>query len=143
MPSNDAADTILALDVGERRLGVAISHNAVRVALPWGTIDRQSTDVWAELARIVTERRVKAIVVGLPRNQSGEETAQSAQVRNFVDDLKQRIEVLYFFQDESLTSRKAEEYLQLQKQPYTKDAIDALAAQLILDDFLSAHPEGV
>jgi putative Holliday junction resolvase len=75
------------------------------------------------------------IVVGYPRNQSGEPTAQTAYVEEFAKQLHDMAPHLVF-QDESLTSVLAEQRLRAQGKPYTKGDIDAQAAAIILQDYL-------
>ena len=125
---------ILALDIGSKRIGVAIANNTARIARPLTTLDAES-DVDQQLQQLIETELVEALVVGLPRGLDGQETAQTASVRQFVDRL------LHFglpihFQDEALTSRKAKAELEGRGKPYTKGDVDALAATYILDDFL-------
>ena len=75
------------------------------------------------------------LVVGYPRNQQGEPTAQTQYVENFVSKLG-KVESKIVFQDESLTSVKAESILAAQKRPYAKGDIDSMAASVILQDYL-------
>lgn len=129
--------SILALDVGEKRIGVALADTAVRIAIAYDTVEVDGTEIGA-ITQIVELESVNIIVIGYPRNQSGEPTAQTNYVEKFANklrDIAPRIE----FQDESLTSVKAEELLQAQKKPYTKSEIDSLAASLILQDYLEAN----
>jgi putative Holliday junction resolvase len=76
------------------------------------------------------------LVVGLPRNMSGEPTKQTELVRQFVVRRLAGFELPMHFQDESLTSVKAEQELQQRKKPYVKGDVDALAATYILDDYM-------
>ena len=129
-----AKRTYLALDVGEKRIGVALADSSVRIAIAYDTITVDGTEL-DQITRLVGQESVDTIVVGYPRNQSGEPTAQTAYVEAFAERL-QGIGPNILFQDESLTSVKAEELLARQKQPYSKGDIDALAASLILQDYL-------
>ena len=124
----------LALDVGEKRIGVALGDSGVKIAIPFDTIDVDGTEV-EKIAQIIVNERVDAIVVGYPRNQSGEATAQTAFAENFAAKLTDMADEIVF-QDESLTSVLAEQRLQSYKKPYTKADIDAQAAALILQDYL-------
>jgi putative Holliday junction resolvase len=125
---------ILALDVGGKRIGVAIASSAVRIARPLTTLDAE-TDVDTQLEQLIVAESVKALVVGLPRGLDGQETAQTASVRQFVNSL-QRLSLPIHFQDEALTSQKAKAELEGRGKPYAKGDIDALAATYILDDYL-------
>jgi len=125
---------LLALDVGEKRIGVALADSSVRIAIAYDTLDVDGSEV-EQIARLVVADNIDTVVVGYPRNQQGELTAQTAFVEAFVEKL-QDIAPEIVFQDESLTSVKAEELLKRQKKPYNKGDIDALAASLILQDYL-------
>lgn len=127
----------MALDVGEKRIGVAVADTAVQIAIAYDTIAVDGNEV-EEILRIISLESADTLVVGYPRNQSGEATTQTAFVETFAakfEGLVPRIE----FQDESLTSVRAEELLTAQNKPYEKGDVDALAASLILQDYLEAH----
>jgi putative Holliday junction resolvase len=129
--------TLVALDVGEKRIGVAVADTSVKIAIAYETILVDGSEIQA-IARIVVDERADTIVVGYPRNQSGEATAQTAYVEEFakqLDDIAPNI----VFQDESLTSVMAEQQLISHRQPYTKGDIDARAAAIILQDYLESH----
>lgn len=128
--------SIISLDVGEKRIGVAVARDGVKIAVPHSTIDVDEYVVDA-IARIVEQEKADLIVVGMPRNQSGETTAQTAYVQEFVNKLDGIAKVL--FQDESLTSVHAEKILESRGQNYVKADIDSLAASLILQDYLELH----
>jgi putative Holliday junction resolvase len=125
---------ILALDVGSKRIGVAIATTAARIARPLTTLDAEA-NVDKQLEQLIAAESVEALVVGLPRGLDGQETAQTASVRQFVTML-QHFGLPIHFQDEALTSRKAKAELEGRGKSYAKGDIDALAATYILDDFL-------
>lgn len=128
--------TLLALDVGEKRIGVAVADTSVRIAIAYDTVDVDGTE-FERIARIIELENASLVVVGYPRNQQGEPTNQTAFVEAFVLQLRDIApEIVY--QDESLTSVKAEEYLKRQKKPFEKGEVDALAASFILQDYLEA-----
>jgi putative Holliday junction resolvase len=129
--------TFLALDVGEKRIGVAIGDNAVRIAMPYDTIETDGSEI-GRIAKIAVDEDINTIVVGYPRNQSGEATAQTAYAEAFAEQLKDMASHLEF-QDESLTSVLAEQQLKSYGKPYTKGDIDARAAAIILQDYLESH----
>ena len=129
-----ASQSLLALDVGERRIGVAIADSSIRIAVAYDTIAVDGTEV-AQVRELLSQESIDVLVVGYPRNQSGESTKQTAYVEGFVEKLGQ-LDVSIVYQDESLTSVMAEEILKQRKQPYEKGEIDALAASLILQDYL-------
>lgn len=131
------SSSLIALDVGEKRIGVAIADGAVSIAIPYDTIEVDGTEI-DQIATLVAQENVSRIIVGYPRNQSGEATAQTTYVEKFADTLS-NIGVDMEFQDESLTSVHAEERLKSQKKPYSKGDIDMVAASIILQDYLELH----
>ncbi len=132
-----ASKNIVWLDVGEKRIGVAGADTSVRIAVPFETIEVDGNEIKAITDIIITEM-ASVLVVGYPRNQSGEPTAQTRYVEAFTQRLE-HIAVKIEFQDESLTSVMAEQQLVGYKRPYTKADIDAQAASIILQDYLEAH----
>lgn len=129
--------TILALDVGEKRIGVAQGDEDMRIAFPYDTIETDGNEIQA-IAKLVVANDVGTLVVGYPRNQSGDPTAQTQYVEDFVARMKY-LPAEVVFQDESLTSVMAEERLNKQKKPYSKGDIDAMAACIILEDYLGVN----
>jgi len=130
------SSSYICLDVGEKRIGVAVADNAVRIAVAYQTIEVDGNEIQA-IAELVVSEGVDTIVVGYPRNQSGEATAQTAYVQAFAERLTDLAKTIVF-QDESLTSVIAEQRLQSYKKPYTKGDIDAQAAAIILEDYLES-----
>lgn len=128
---------ILALDVGEKRIGVATADSRVPIAVTYGTVYVDGNE-FATINRIIREQSAEIVVLGYPRNQSGEPTAQTVYVQEFAHHLAPYASTI-IFQDESLTSVKAEDILQTRGQPYKKGDIDAMAATLILQDYLEVH----
>jgi putative Holliday junction resolvase len=133
-----ANNTILALDVGTKRIGVARGLRDVRIASPLMTLANDD-QLWTHLTRLIAADSVQTLVIGLPRGLSGQETEQTTYVRTFVDHLKRHIDaVTIHLQDEALTSTKAEAELNARGKQYEKGEIDALAATYILEDFLNS-----
>jgi putative Holliday junction resolvase len=129
--------TLLSLDVGEKRIGVAVADDSVRIAVPFTTIAVDGTEL-TTIADLVIQQGADTIVVGYPRNQQGEATAQTDYVEKFAKQLED-MDAKLVFQDESLTSVIAEQRLIAQKKPYSKGDIDANAASIILQDYLEAN----
>lgn len=127
----------MALDVGEKRIGVALGDSGVRIAIPFTTIVVDGTEV-GQIGFLVAKEAVDTLVIGYPRNQSGEATAQTKFVEDFATQLKGVADELVF-QDESLTSVLAEERLKSYGRPYEKGDVDALAAAIILQDYIEVH----
>ena len=92
-----------------------------------------------EIEKITLENDIDLIVVGYPRNQSGEPTEQTHKVEAFVKKLREIYDGEINFKDESLTSVLAEERLKSYKKPYAKADIDAYAAAIILEDYLEGR----
>jgi len=130
-------NTLLSLDVGTRRIGVAVIDGGVSIARPLGIVEVDGEEV-AAIKKLYERYRPTMIVVGYPRNQSGEATAQTALVEAFADQLRSH-SLPIAFQDESLTSVLAEQHLKATKKPYGKGDIDAVAAALILTDYAESH----
>ena len=129
---------ILALDVGEKRIGVARADSSTRIAVPVGFIAVDGSE-WQEIAKIANLNNTNFFVLGLPRSNEGNETAQSMYVRQFAKRLVEEIPGTKIrFQDESLTSVVAEERLKKRRKAYVKGEIDAEAAAVILQDFLES-----
>lgn len=131
--------TVLGLDVGNRRVGVALANTTARIASPLTTIDRKSDDIWRVLDKLIKSNDVDTVVIGLPRNMSGEDTEQTAIVRQFVEDFKQHFTQEVHLQDEAVTSVMAEEELRARGGNYSKADIDALSATYILTDYLNEN----
>src|SRR5690242_17581975 len=126
---------ILALDVGAARIGLALASSIARLASPAGTLP-YSDSVLDQLRDMCAREEVRRIVVGLPRGMSGQETEQTSSVQAFGAELAKALDLPISWQDESLTSVKAEEELKAKGKPYQKGDIDALAATYILEDYL-------
>lgn len=134
----NSPETLLALDVGTKRIGMAIVDSDVRIARPLGYILVDGTEI-EEIVRACGLYQPAKIIVGYPRNQSGEATQQTALVEAFCELLKQAEIPPIVYQDESLTSVMAEDQLKAVKKPYGKGDIDAVAAALILTDYVESH----
>lgn len=132
-----ASQNIVCLDVGEKRIGVAVADTSIRIAVPFETVNVDGNEV-ETITKIVVAERADIIVVGYPRNQSGQTTAQTTYVEAFAEKLRGIVPTIEF-QDESLTSVIAEEQLAIHKRPYSKGDIDAQAAAIILTDYIEAH----
>lgn len=132
-----SSQSLVCLDVGEKRIGVAVADTSVRIAVAFDTIEVDGNEL-RKIAEIVVREGAKTIVVGYPRNQQGETTAQTSYVERFATQLKTIAEEVVF-QDESLTSVMAENRLDNMKKPYTKGDIDAQAAAIILEDYMETH----
>lgn len=129
---------VMALDVGNRRIGVALAHPTARLAQPLITLNRSNT-TFDDIQKLIAEHNVDRIAVGLPRSLDGNITQQTRDTILFINQLKEVTTIPVFEQDEALTSKQAEAELIARAKPYTKADIDALAATYILQDFLGGH----
>jgi putative Holliday junction resolvase len=142
-----AAGRVLALDYGERRIGVAVSDPTRTIAQPLPTIVRRrgQRPPYARIVALVQEWEIELIVVGLPIESSGDEGPQSERVREFAEALARRAGVSLAFWDERLTSARARRELLHLDLPAAarreKARVDAIAAALILQSYLDASSD--
>jgi putative Holliday junction resolvase len=136
------------LDVGEKRIGVAVSDLTGTLARPVGVVqtsglDRDAVDcASAEIARLAAEEDgVATIVVGLPRHLDGRASDMTPRVEAFASRLGDRTALPVHLQDERLSSREAESLLAVREKDWRvrKKKLDAAAAAVILQDFLDAR----
>ena len=132
---------VIALDIGGKRIGVAISDPFGEYAMPCETYHRTKsfwTDVEA-VAKIAKDRGAEIIVCGMPVNFDGSESIQTIKTQEFVDALRTRTDLPIVLEDERFTTMQARE-VQIQggvKRDDRKKSIDAIAAAYILDGYLS------
>ena len=137
---------VLALDVGEARIGVAVSDPTGLLATPRGTIRRRSNAQAIEaVARMVREAGAERVVVGLPISLDGELHAQARAVQSFGRRLAARLQVPLVYWDERLSTVTAEEALRASgmRPDRIRERIDAAAAAVILQDYLDAQKRQV
>jgi len=126
----------LAIDYGERRIGIAKSDNSRLIASPVVTLDNsESTDVYSAIKDIVTESNAMLIYIGLPLHLSGKESASSEKARVFAGLLKQHLppEIQIRLLDERLTTSSAVGELKNAGLKGSRESIDQLAAVKILE----------
>lgn len=132
---------ILGLDVGEKRIGIAKVDTLTKIAIPIGFIEVDGTE-WQRITSYSNLNSTKNFVLGLPRSNEGNETAQSLFVRKFAKTLVEKIPgAIIRFEDETLTSVEAEKRLKARKKPYQKGDIDAESAAIILQEFIDNYQE--
>lgn len=139
----------LGIDYGERRIGLALSDATGLLASPWKQVENDR-NVGAAAKRLAAEVRalqgeddgLGAIVIGLPRRLSGDDNDQTARVRRFAALLANEVVIPITLQDERLTSHDADEILAQRERDWRKrkQKLDAMAAALILQDFLDHQP---
>ena len=136
---------ILALDVGSKRIGVAITDLLGITAQGLETIRRQNKRKDMEtLGRLLKDYEVREVVVGLPLRLSGAEGTQSEKMRRFASDLESHFGVTVHLWDERWTSTEANRLLRETELSIQKRgrAVDRMAAILILQSWMEAHGSG-
>ena len=139
--SHGHAGRILALDVGERRIGVALSDLSQTLATPY--ITSHATPVlifFKKLSQIITQEDVCQIVVGLPISLNGQEGPQAQRIRAFIETLMTQVTLPIATCDERYTSAEAERIMiEAGLRPEQRKArIDEVAASIILQDYLTS-----
>jgi putative holliday junction resolvase len=141
-PESPLPARILGLDVGARRIGVAVSDPLGITAQGLDTIQRQNKRRdWEALGSLLTKYQVKEVVVGLPLRLSGAEGTQSEKMRRFAEDLQKHFGVTVHLWDERWTSTQANRLLRETELSIEKrgKAVDRMAAMLILQSWLEAR----
>ncbi|MCX7882663.1 MAG: Holliday junction resolvase RuvX [Brevinematales bacterium] len=125
---------ILAIDVGTKKIGLALTDPLRLIASPWGSLHRD-TSLWSSLKSLCERESVDLIVVGyVALDYYGEATAM---VKNFVAELKKVVDIPIEFQDESHSSQEAERYLRSRgRKKSSREDRDSLAATCILWEYL-------
>lgn len=135
---------LLALDVGDKRIGVAVSDATGLVVRPLETVHRKNmkTDV-LRIAAIAEQQAAGAVVVGLPRNMDGTEGEQAVKVRSFAKQFQRATGLTVHFEDERLSTFTAIERLVERgvKTGQNRDLVDMEAAAIILESFLDRRVE--
>jgi len=138
----------VGLDIGERRIGVAVSDATGTLARPLSVLRPAGLDIDAldvvsrEIARLAAEEDgVGAIVVGLPRRLDGTPSEMTLRVQQFAAQLQARTSLPVVLQDERLSSREAESRLAVRDKDWRsrKAKLDAAAAAIILQDYLDGR----
>jgi putative Holliday junction resolvase len=140
---------VLAIDIGGRRIGLAISDPSRTLARPLSTLTVSSaaegvTRVADEIARLERDDDgLESIVVGLPVRLDGSASDETARVAAFVDALRARTALPIVTADERLTSREAESRLSVLEHDWRerKKKLDAAAAAIILQEYLDRAPD--
>lgn len=129
-------NTILALDVGDKRIGVARAHTLARLPEPIEPIANDEL-VFKNIKQIIQREDAGLIVIGIPRNLKGEETAQSQKIRAFSAQLVEETGQKAVFVDESMSSKRADEYLYTHKKIVASQ--DSVAACFILEEYFGSR----
>ena|SRR5688572_158725 len=131
---------LLAIDMGAKRVGVAVSDELGLTVRPVTTIERRS---WKKLLQIIGEQieffEARALVLGLPLNLDGSEGPASADARQIAAKFELSLKIPVYLQDERLTSEEAKLRLQDVQASERGGDIDSAAAAIILQDFIDQH----
>ena len=135
---------VLGVDVGERRIGLAISDRSRTLARPLTTLTIASAaDAVDRVADTIARLRseddgLDMVVVGLPVKLDGSASTATARAVAFIEGLRARVPVVILTEDERLTSREAESRLAVRERDWRKrkEKLDAAAAAIILQDYL-------
>lgn len=149
---------LIALDVGEARIGIAVGDASGFLASPYATLSvtRNEQQTWAEIQRAIDETDAEELVVGLPISLDGQIHAQGQRIQSFAERLRSHITIPLTFWDERLSTVGAQRLLmqrgqdegerrhsrggrQRGKKRRRGQEIDALAAAVILQDYLDHH----
>lgn len=143
-PPSARRDLVLAFDFGRRRIGVACGDTVSRTASPLGGVGSTSCGPrWAEIDALIGTWQPAALVVGLPYNADGSESAAAAAARGFAAGLAARYALPVELVDERYSSLEAGERLKdarrsgARRRRVTKQAVDAVAACVILERWFS------
>ena len=127
----------MGLDVGDSRVGVALSDPLGIMATPLNIINRSDERKAVErIAAIIREKEVAMVIVGLPLNMDGTRGTQAEKTDSFVADLKGSISIPIEYRDERLSTVNARELIQGVRKTDRSTRYDAAAAALILQGYL-------
>ncbi len=132
-------ERILGIDVGDKRIGVAVTDPLQITAQGVMTLKRKTRDDDLEAFRdLIAKYEIKKVVAGLPLNMDGSESAQTRKTINFCQFIKKRLKIEIIYIDERLTSSWSEKVLieGNVSRENRKDYIDMLAAQMILQSYM-------
>jgi len=132
MPKN-----YLAIDYGERRVGIAYASDLTGIAFPRETIDQKEKNLWAELERLSKENKITDFVLGMPIHPNNHPDSKQKTVEAFAAELRQKFpKIELHIQDESYSTQEAVAKMGNKKD---KNRIDKAAATIILQRFLEGN----
>lgn len=133
---------VLALDIGEVRIGCAISDPGERVASPLAVLPAQEVLQHApSFRRLIEDWEPEMLLCGLPMTLSGEEGPQAARVRQWAEQVARRCELPLTFEDERLSSQEAKRSLREKglTEREMRGKVDMIAASMFLQSWLDAR----
>lgn len=135
---------LLGLDVGDKKVGIAVVHSLLQVAMPKSVFIRRNDERdYEDLCRIIKSEGVDGIVVGIPLLMNNEEGDQAKKVRKFVSQLDEVLDLPIVYQDERYSTAIADTLLNevgLSRKARAA-ADDKVSAKIILDYFFQSHYE--
>jgi putative holliday junction resolvase len=144
-PDNPSHPRVLGLDVGSKRIGLAVSDLLGITAQGIETIHRQNKRLdFAQLENVIREYEVAEIVVGYPLRMSGVEGIQAEKMQRFAEELRQRFAIPVHLWDERLSSAQANRLLRETEMSIQRrgQVVDQMAAVLILQSWMDARSGG-
>ncbi|MBI2519145.1 MAG: Holliday junction resolvase RuvX [Bdellovibrio sp.] len=142
----ESGDTLLAIDYGQKRVGLAtFTLKSDPYPLPYRCLlVKDNPSLISELKAIIQAENIRALVLGIPHLTDGKTTAMTTKIGQFGRQLTKIFpHLLYFEQDETLSSFEAEDRMKKSARynfKIKRDELDALAASIILEDFLKRFP---
>ncbi|MFW5731291.1 MAG: Holliday junction resolvase RuvX [Desulfonatronovibrionaceae bacterium] len=134
-----ASETILGIDFGIKRVGLALSPSDCAMALPLKTIHRSTRQaLFNDILQVIRENGIESIVLGLPEHPQDPDNMTSRQIKNFIQSLRRRTPLPIYTVNEDYTSVEADHLLRDSglKTSQRKKHLDQMAAVLILETFL-------
>ena len=131
----------LAIDHGQKRTGLAVSDASETLVSPHSVIETQSSvELLRRILPVIADEQIETIIIGLPYNMDGSEGPRAKQVRQFADQLADKVEIPILFYDERLSSFEAEGLMTEMEltRKKKKKRLDAIAAAAILRAFLDS-----
>ena len=137
-----ATGRVLGIDLGEVRVGVAISDDLGLLAHPLETIDALRRDPYDRVEELAREKQVDAIIVGVPRNMDGSFGPAALKAREVIERLRERVSCRVIPWDERLTTVAAERALREagRKAREQRSVVDQVAAQILLQSWIDSQP---
>ena len=131
----------MSLDVGDAKIGTAMSDPMRVIATPLGIITRRDDfEAIRDITELVKEHQVSTVVVGLPLDKDGNDSEQAKKIRQFTENLKKLVEVPVVYWNESFSTQAAQQMMRENsgKKRITGEDDDAVAAAIILQEYLDA-----
>ena len=141
-PTFEYKGRVMALDVGSKRIGVAICDPTRTIAQSYEVLKRTSRKAdYARYLEIIAQEEITLLVVGLPTRIDGSDSDTAVWIRDYIAEFSKQIDIPIEFWDESYTTVMAEESLRQRgkRGKKARQRVDAVAAAIILQSYLDAH----